>query len=126
VVENFTSTYGYLGVTVTATVTSSTQAVYVSATKAMGSTAVGGANSLRLAICRSIGSGLLSDNGSDYLQGLSVPQNTRLPFSLSTRFTGLPPGTYTFGLCGLTNTGGTAGAWNNNEWSRVTVIVAQQ
>ncbi|HLM76700.1 MAG TPA: hypothetical protein VK459_28560, partial [Polyangiaceae bacterium] len=60
----------------------------------------------------------------DYLDGLSVGPNQMIPFTLSTRFTGLAAGSYEFGLCGFTATGQGAN-WNNNDWTRVTLILAQ-
>jgi hypothetical protein len=53
-----------------------------------------------------------------------VPQNSRLPFSLSGRFTGLAAGDYEVGLCGYT-TPGSGAAWNNCEWGRVVAAVSQ-
>jgi hypothetical protein len=41
-----------------------------------------------------------------------------MPFTLTTRFTGLPAGTYQFGLCGRVSVAGSVAAWNNNEFSR--------
>ena len=100
------------------------QIVFVSGEVALGVFNIaGGASGLSLALCRTSPDGLV-DNGNDWLGGLQVPNNTRLPFSLSTRFTSLPAGAYQVGICGRVSNG--AANWNNNEWSRVTVIVAQQ
>ena len=55
-----------------------------------------------------------------------VRAGQRLPFTLSTRWFNLTPGTYEVGLCGWTTTAGEGAKWNSNEWSRVTAILAQQ
>jgi hypothetical protein len=119
--------YAFIGTTAIISVTAANQVLYVSAEKALGSTIAGGANNLTLSICRRIsGSGATPvDNGADYLFGLRIGQNQRLPFSLTTRFSGLAVGSYEVGLCGYT-AAGNAVNWNNNEWSRVSAFVAQQ
>ena len=65
-----------------------------------------------------------SDNFGDFLDGVRVPQNIRIPFTLTTRFSGLPAGTYTFGLCGFVTVAASLPNWNNNEWSRTQVTVS--
>ena len=119
--------FAFLSATAQVAITAPNQSLFVSAEKAMGSQAVGGANGLRVSICRRVaGSGAVpQDNGIDYMDGLMVPQNTRIPISLSTRFAGLAVGNYEVGLCGR-STNGTAANWSSNEWSRVTAIVMQQ
>ena len=121
------SAFAFLSATAQVAITAANQSLYVSAEKAMGSSAVGGANGLRVSICRRlVGSASAPlDNGTDYMDGLMVPQNTRIPVSLSTRFAGLAIGNYEVGLCGR-STNGTAANWSSNEWSRVTAIVMQQ
>jgi hypothetical protein len=96
------------------------QKVFVSGTKAFGSTAVGGASNLNLYVCYqsnvpgsnivTVGSGLF---------GLRVLEGMRLPFSLSADFAPIQ-GTYLVGLCGLSSN---APNWNNNEWGYVTAMV---
>ena len=119
--------YAFIGATVNVTVTSATQAVHVTATKALGSTTAGGASSLRLSVCRrTAGSTATPVDNNDYMQGLRIAQNQRLPFTLSTRFSNLPAGTYEVGLCGYTMTVGEGVKWNSNEWGRISAFVAQQ
>jgi hypothetical protein len=120
-------TLAWIGVVATVTVAGPTQSVLVDATKALGSTT--GASGLLLSICRRKTSAPSPDAtplnpNLDELVGLSVGPNQMLPFSLSGRFTGLAAGTYEFGLCGFT-TPGQAANWNNNDWSRVRVVLAQ-
>jgi hypothetical protein len=118
--------YGFVGRTAGVTITAPNQILFVSAQTSMGTT-LAAANGLRLAVCQRVeGSGATPvDNGTDYLEGLAVGANMRIPMSLSTRFAGLPPGTYEVGLCGAV-TNSTAANWNSNNWSRVTAIVFQQ
>lgn len=127
-VDSTTLTYAFIGVTATINVTAANQALHVTATRALGSTAAAGANNLRLAICRRVsGSGATPvDNGADYLGNLRVGQNQRLAFTLNTRFANLPVGSYEVGLCGFTTVAGQAANWNSNEWTRVTAFVATQ
>lgn len=117
------ASFAYVSATVSVTVTSSTQSVFVSGQAAMGSTVAGGANGLDLSVCRSQG-GALTDN-ADFLEFLRVPQNTRISMAVSGRFTGLTPGTYTFGVCGRTSTGNAVN-WNNQDWSRVAAYLFNQ
>lgn len=115
------ATYAFIGVTASVAVAAG-QSVIVHAEKALGSVAASGAAGLRLAVCRQATGGPIQDNGFDYLASLRVPTGIRIPFSLSTRFSGLAEGTYSVGLCGFTSTGNAVN-WNNNEWSRVTAMV---
>jgi hypothetical protein len=126
-VDSATNTYAFIGVTAIVTVSSTGQVVHVSASKALGSTAAGGAGGLSLSVCRrTLGSAAAPvDIGGEYMEGLRIGPNERLPFSLVTRFVGLTAGTYEVGLCGYT-TPGQGANWNSNEWSRVTVVLAQQ
>jgi hypothetical protein len=110
---------------VTVNVTSGDQVVLVHAQRALGSTTSGGASALQLSICRQLMPGGTLVSHGDHMAGLRVPQNTRLPFGLSSRFTGLAPGTYQFGLCGQTTVVGEAAKWNSNDWGRVTALVAE-
>lgn len=126
--DSAAATYAFIGVTATIAVTAPNQSIHVSAAKALGSTAVGGASNLTLSMCiRVAGSGATPTDGgdNDYMTGLRVPQNLRVPFTLTKRFSSLAVGSYEVGLCGYTATG-SAVNWNSNEWSRVTAFVAQQ
>jgi hypothetical protein len=118
-------TYGFLSATATVNVAAG-QSVTVFATASLGSSAPLGAQGLQLAVCARLGqNGPLFDNGFDYMRGIRIDAGERLPFSLATTFCNLPPGTYSFGLCGLT-TPGNALAWNSNDWSRVTALLTAQ
>ncbi|MBK8251126.1 MAG: collagen-like protein [Polyangiaceae bacterium] len=126
---NAGNTYAFLGVTAQVAVAAN-QSVHVVSTKAFGSTQAGGANNLRLSVCRQLsGAATILDaiggNGSnlatsDLMDGLRVSQNTRLPFTVSSTFKGLAAGTYTFGLCGYLSA---ASTWDSNEWSHTTITV---
>ncbi|MEZ4296530.1 MAG: hypothetical protein R3B70_16275 [Polyangiaceae bacterium] len=128
---NGSNTYAFLSATAQATVAAG-QSVTVVATKALGSNAAGGGNNLRLSVCRQAQGATavldaLGANGSnlgatDAMDGLRVPQNTRIPFTASSTFKNLTAGTYTFGLCGFLTA---ASTWDSNEWSHVTVVVSQ-
>jgi hypothetical protein len=117
---NPTASLTFLGPSVMVTVATG-QKIFVSGTKAFGSTAVGGANALDLFVCyQSNAAGASIVKVGSGLFNLSVPQNIRLPFSLSADFVTLNPGTYLVGLCGLSSN---APNWNFNEWGYVTAFV---
>ena len=124
---NFNSAFGtqpsdtlsFIGPTTSVTVAAG-QAVYVNASKALGSSAAGGAFDLDLWICRQLAGGPLTQVGSGMLD-LRVTQNTRIPFALNARIAGLAPGTYQVGLCGVTSN---AANWNSNEYGYTTAFVA--
>jgi hypothetical protein len=115
--------HAFLGPSIDVTVTAG-QKVVVMASKAMGSTAVGGATHLSLYICA-----LSNVPGSDFtflgigIDGLTVAQNQRHTFGLSGVLTGLAPGTYAVGMCGVVQTGGSAANWNWNEYGYTTAFV---
>ncbi len=116
------SLYTFLGATAS-TLVSQGQMVEVTATVTLGSSLSGGAIMNRLSICQqSTVASDPSDNGTDYILGTSVTQDTKLPVTLNTIFTGLAPGTYQFGMGYITGAGHTAG-WNSNGWTRVSVKV---
>ncbi len=111
----------FIGATVGLTV-APTQLVLVSASAGLGSTAPGGATDLHLSICtRRVGSQSLLDNRGTRLENLTIAENSRQTFALKTRFAGLAPGEYEVGLCGYVK--GSAARWNNNDTSRVAVMV---
>jgi hypothetical protein len=110
----------FLAPTVDVTVASSTQSMLVTSQRVLGSTALGGANSLRLAICYRGSDGILWSTGQ-VASGMGVPQYTRTVFPMTAVIGGLAAGTYTVGLCGQA-TGG-AGNWNWNESGSTSVIV---
>ncbi len=95
--------------------------VLVTATAAMGSTAVGGGVDLNLYNChQSTAAGSPINTVGGGMFALRVPQNTRVPMSLSASVTNLTPGLYRFGLCGSSSN---PASWNSNEWSYVTAAV---
>lgn len=96
--------------------------VLVTSTKAFGSTAVGGAVDLDLDICaKSTAPGAsIAASGMGQILDLRVPQNTRLPMSLTAILSGLGAGTYQVGLCGSSSQGAN---WNSNEFSYTTALV---
>jgi hypothetical protein len=92
------------------------QRVLVNASRVFGST--NGADSLTLYICWASGS-LVPVNVTG-MSGLSVPANTRIPFSLSAIVSGFQLGaTYQVGLCGTASNAN----WNNNGAGYTTAIV---
>jgi hypothetical protein len=117
---NPTTSLTFLGPSVSVVIAAG-QKVFVSGTKAFGSTAVGGASALRLYICyqSNVAGSPIVTVGSGLFE-LAVPQNIRLPFSLSADFITPSPGTYLVGLCGFS---ANAPNWNWNEWGYVTAMV---
>ena len=121
---SFSNNRSFVAPTVTVNVGAG-QIVHVTSSRAMGSTAEGGAMGLALWVCfRPTGS---DENPSTIGGGsynLRVPQFTRIPFTLSATRGNLSPGSYQFGLCGSASEANFA-KWNYYEWGYTTVIVAQ-
>lgn len=117
---NPSGTTAFLAQSLTIAVASTSQKVLVTSHKAFGSAVAGGGLDLNLYICYQVTGGTLTPVGGGVF-GLQTPQNTRNLYGLSTTITGLAAGTYTVGLCGLSNFGG---SWNNNEYSYTTAIVS--
>lgn len=114
-----TATTAFLSPTVGVTI-SAGQKIHVTATQTFGSIAVGGAASLDIHIgYRLMPSGTLTLVGGG-MWDIRVPQNTRLPFTVSAVISGLPAGSYLVGMAGDDDGNGN---WNNNEWGYVSVIV---
>jgi hypothetical protein len=118
---NPTTTMGFLSPTVAVTITSSTQRVHVTASKALGSTVVGGASGLNLAVgYNTTGAQSPVTTVGGWILGVQVTQNTRDVYSMNAIITGLAPGTHYFGLTGYA---GTPANWNSNEYGYVSVMV---
>jgi hypothetical protein len=109
---------------VSVTVTSATQKILVTSSKAFGTSsafgASGGAQDLNLYVCHETGGSLIPVGGG--VMGLRVAADSRHLFTLSATVTGLAPGTYHFGLCGYSSD---AGSWNSNEYGYTTAFVTQ-
>ncbi len=99
------------------------QVVYASAQAALGDASGSGAQDLTLSLCYQLDNEALQDN-EDWLAGLRVGSNTMQVFALTTRFSGLPAGTYQFGLCGFAGTNAVAD-WQTG-WGRTTTIVSEE
>jgi hypothetical protein len=112
-----TATLAFLGPVVTVTV-GANQKVSVVANKALGSTAAAGALDLDIWMCSQLNADPLVQHGAAIFD-LRVPQNTRVTFGLSWVFTGLAPGTYNFGLCGLSSN---FANWNSNEFGYTSAL----
>lgn len=87
------------------------QSILINASVNLGSASAGGASGLNLYICTpgTVGAGMF---------GIAVPQNTNVPMALSAVLNNPGAGTYTVGLCGITNSAN----WNKNDWGYVTAI----
>ena len=96
------------------------ESVFVSASRAFGSIAPAGAQSLSLYIGRRLLPGTtIQVTGNAGMIGNRVTRNSRQPFALSAVITGLAAGTYEVGLAG-----GTANLnWNNNGNGYTSVLV---
>ncbi|MFN0010402.1 MAG: hypothetical protein ACKVS8_02030 [Phycisphaerales bacterium] len=118
-VPAITNTVAPVSIMATVTVAAG-QKVLVTANAAFGSTFAAGANQLNVYIGhRPAGGGVVTTVGGGVF-GLTVPQSQRHMYGLSAVVTGLPAGTYEFGLVGQS---ANFVNWNNNEWSYVTVLV---
>lgn len=96
------------------------QKVLVTAHAAMGSAAAGGGTQLNLYIGRQPSSGGAVSAVGNGLFGLTAAQSQRHTFGMSAVITGLPAGTYNFGLAGAS---ANAASWNSNDFGYVTVLV---
>lgn len=113
-------TWGFVGPTITATVAAG-QKVHLVSGKYMGSTVAGGASGLGTAACyqsTAAGSPVVTQGGAKL--GGQVPQNSRIDWSMTHAYTGLPAGSYIFGMCAYVST---PANWNNNEYGYTTIIV---
>ncbi|HEY2775898.1 MAG TPA: hypothetical protein VGK20_17785 [Candidatus Binatia bacterium] len=118
-----TSSIAFLTTFASASVTSGQQ-VQVTASKAFGSTNVGGGQNLRIYPCYH----LSGDPGPPSTLGngifdLRVPQDTRVTFSVSGTFPSLATGQYEFGMCGYENGLVGPSSWNSNDQGYVSVVV---
>lgn len=110
------SAAAFIGPTLSVTVAAG-QKVMMVVNKALGAGATA-ATSLNLWPCYQATGGTVTTAGGGIL-GYSCPANTRLNFGINYIFTGLPSGTYTFGLGGYTSSAN----WTNNEWGYISIIV---
>jgi len=113
-------TLDFIGPTLSLSAAAS-QRVFISASKALGSSAGGGANGLGLYVCYKPSGGAVTSVGAGML-GLSVAQNTRQVFTVTGVTPSLAADTYDVGLCGFS--AGFAN-WNSNEFGYVTAFVLQ-
>jgi len=116
-----TGSIAFLSVTVNLTVGANAN-VHVSANKAFGSVAAGGASGLFIFPCYQntvLGSSIVTI-GAD-IAGLQVPQNSRMVAGITGIAGPLAAGTYKFGMCGASVP--TPANWNSNEYSYVSVFV---
>lgn len=117
-----TETLAFIGPTVGVVITSPTQKVMWNVSKALGSTAVGGADGLDIYPAFAL-SGIVNPNVlGGGIFNLRCAQNTRQTVAISGVVTGLAPGTYVFGMAGSSSN---AANWNNNEWGYVTYILME-
>jgi hypothetical protein len=108
---------------VTVEITSTTQKVFWTASKAFGSTVSGGASDLRInPAYRLVGATSVSTVGG-WIYDLRCAQNTRQTYSLSGVVTGLAPGMYEFGMGAECI--GTPANWNYNEYGYVSYILME-
>jgi len=75
---------------------------------------------LNLYICHETNGNLVPVGGG--VMSLRAAADSKHLFTLSATITGLPAGSYHFGLCGFSTDGG---SWNSNEYSYTTVLVTQ-
>jgi len=112
------ATLDFIGPTLSITIGSG-QRIVANASKALGSTAAGGAGGLNIYICTKTATGPIVAIGGGMF-GLSVPQNIRQVFSMSAIAGPLAAETYEVGLCGLA---GAPANWNSNEFGYVSALV---
>lgn len=94
------------------------QTVFVTSSRALGGYAA--ANELGIyPACQNVAPGSAIQTLDLGMFGLQVPANTRSVFSVNGVFKDLPPGTYRFGMAGIT----TSPNWTNTEWGYTSVLV---
>lgn len=116
-----TSATNFIGPTITVTITSSTQTVFISASKALGSGPTGAFDLNIWPMCKMVGDPYFQYIGGGML-GLSCAPNTRQTYAINGVFSNLPPGIYEFGMGGYSSN---AVNWNNNEWGYVSYILME-
>lgn len=114
-----TATLGFISGTVTVNITSTSQKVYIVSTCALGASATA-ATGLNIYPGYKLSSSPTVTQSGGGMFGLTCPVNTRLTYTVSSVITNLIPGSYQFGMVGLSPT---PANWNNNEWSYTTVMV---
>lgn len=116
-----TTSLAFLSLTTVEITEPAGQRVFVVSSKALGSASVGGAQNLNLYIgFRPSGSTGQPIAVGDGLWGMRVPQNTRIPMTLSAVTPILAPGVYEVGLAGSSSH---AASWNFNEWGYTSALV---
>lgn len=116
--NNVTSTLDFIGPTLTMTVAVG-QKIHAVATKALGSTLVGGGVD-HLYMCSKLGAAAIVSHGSGVFD-LDAAQNSRQLYGLSHVYTGLPAGAHVVGLCGSSTSPAT---WNHNEYGYISAFVS--
>jgi hypothetical protein len=122
-----TLTLDFVSPTATVTIAAAGQRVHVVASRALGSIAATGGQSLTLHACaRAVapGSPFVLDDATG-IMGLRVPNGTRVLNTVSHIFEGLPPGSYEVGMCGRIFNPSQANSWNDNGLGSVTAFVFQ-
>lgn len=114
-----TATSAFISGTVTVNITSTSQKVYIVSTCALGASATA-ATGLNIYPGYKLSSSPTVTQSGGGMFGLTCPVNTRLTYTVSSVITNLIPGSYQFGMVGLS---ATPANWNNNEWSYTTVMV---
>jgi hypothetical protein len=114
------STTDFIGPIASVTV-GANQRVAITASKALGSAAVGGANGLNLFVCVRPTAGTITAIGAGMF-GMTVVQNERKLFTVPGISGPLAAGTYDVGMCG---SAATPADWNNNEYGYVMAFVIQ-
>jgi len=93
------ATWSFMASPVIVTITEANQRVFVVGSRALGSSSVGGAGGLWLAIgYRTAGSSDQPTHIGSVIQQISVTQGTRIPMSNTGVISGLAPGTYEVGV----------------------------
>jgi hypothetical protein len=111
------STLAFISDPVIITITAG-QKVFVTSSRAMGGYTA--ANNLNIfPAYQSVEPGSAIQNLSLGIDGMEVPANTRITFSISGIFKDLPAGTYRFGMSGYSSSPN----WVNCEWSYTSVLV---
>lgn len=115
-----TASNAFIGPTQSSVTITAGQKVYVTVSKALGSTVAGGGVALDLYMGYQLSSATTPTVVGNGIFDNRCAQNTRQVYTMTWCFTGLAAGTYTFGMVGNSTT---PSSWNSNEFGYITTMV---
>lgn len=114
------ATNAFIGPTQANVTITAGQKVYVTVSKALGSTVAGGGVALDLYMGYQLSSATTPTVVGGGIFDNRCAQNTRQVYTMTYCFSGLAAGTYTFGMVGNSTT---PSSWNSNEFGYITTMI---